>query len=74
MNVQDLIDELQKVEDKTKEVMISQGSKAFNRTEFSRVEAMCVGETAFTVWVSDVTGSIENYRKQMGTYYERAEG
>lgn len=66
MNVQDLIDELQKVEDKTKEVTISQGSKAFNRTEFSRVEAKCVGETAFTVLVSNVTGSIENYRKHNG--------
>ena len=66
MNVQDLIDELQKVEDKTKEVMLSHGARSFNRTEFSRVEAKCVGETEFTVWVSNVTGSIENYRKHNG--------
>ena len=66
MNVQELIDELQKIEDKEKVVILSQGSMAFTGIQFNRSEVDIVGETELRVWISDSDGSVEKYREKYG--------
>ena len=66
MNVQQLIDELQKIEDKEKVVILSQGSMAFTGIQFNRSEVDIVGETELRVWISNGDGSIEKYREKYG--------
>ena len=66
MNVQGLIDELQKIEDKEKVVILSQGSMAFTGIQFDRSEVDIVGETDLRVWISNSDGSVEKYREKYG--------
>jgi len=66
MNVQELIDELQKVEDKSKQVILSQGNMAFNGIVFHKTTDILVSENKNSIWVSNTDGSVENYIKKYG--------
>ena len=66
MNVQELIDELQKVEDKSKTVLVSMGNVTVGGLRFNRDEATSVDEIYGNVWVENERGAAKFFREKYG--------
>ena len=66
MNVQELIDELQKVEDKSKTVLVSMGNVTVGGLRFNRDEATSVDEIYGNVWIANERGTAKFFREKYG--------
>ena len=66
MNVQQLIDELQKIEDKSRGVILSQGGMTVSGIRFHQSNIEFVSEARRTVWLSNANGTVEKYVEKYG--------
>ena len=66
MNVQQLIDELQKIADKSRGVILSQGGMAVGGIRFNQSNIEFVSEARRTVWLSNADGTVEKYVEKYG--------
>lgn len=66
MNVQELIDELQKIDDKSKSVLVSMGIVSFSGLQFNRDKATSVDEISGNVWIANERGAAKFFREKYG--------
>ena len=62
MNVQELIDELQKIDNKTMRVIVSMGNETSTGLKFNRGDAISIGEIRGEVWIANEFGQAKFFR------------
>ena len=65
-NALNLIDELQKIEDKSRGVILSQGGMTVGGIRFHQSNIEFVSEARRTVWLSNANGTVEKYVEKYG--------